>query len=144
MKSEDYIKERLEDQIQWYDIKSSKQKKYYYFLHGLQIVLSASIPVMIGFASKLKWILMIVSIIGGLITIIEGLTSMTKFHEKWIQYRQICEALKREKYMYKNAAGVYDDSNADLEKTLVQRCESIISSENTNWANLDNAERKNK
>lgn len=44
--------------------------------------------------------------------------------------------------MYENLAGVYDDQDIDLKKTLVKRCESIISNEVTNWANLDNVERK--
>lgn len=138
----EYIKDRLNSQIQWYDLKSKKQKLWYYCLHGLQISISSSIPVMVGFAGKLKWILVIVSVCGGLVTIIEGVTSMVQLHEKWIQYRQICESLKREKYMYENLAGVYDDQDIDLKKTLVKRCESIISNEVTNWANLDNVERK--
>lgn len=142
MQCTEYVKNRLNNQIEWYDLKSQKQKRWYYFLHGLQISFSSSIPVMVGLADKTQWILIVVSIVSGLVTMIEGLTYMAKFHEKWIQYRQICEALISEKYMYENSAGVYDDDTADLQKTLVQRCESIISSENTNWANLENAERK--
>lgn len=78
----EYIKDRLNSQIQWYDLKSKKQKLWYYCLHGLQISISSSIPVMVGFAGKLKWILVIVSVCGGLVTIIEGVTSMAQLHEK--------------------------------------------------------------
>lgn len=137
MKYEEYAKYRLDDQIDWYDKKSQFEKKWYYHIRTLQLVLSASIPILTGFVLDYHWILKIIAIIGALITVLEGVSSVKKYHEKWIQYRTISEALKKEKYTFSARAGVYDSENIDVLKTLVERCENIISSENINWANMD-------
>jgi hypothetical protein len=141
---ENYKNNRLEEQIKWYDKKSTCEKKIYYFLRLSQLILSALIPVLTGLVLKFHIFILIISFFGGAITVIEGIASFTKVHEKWIQYRQICELLKQEKFSFEASAGIYDDNSADVFKTLVQRCESIISSENINWANLDNAKKGRK
>lgn len=133
---EDYIQERLEDQIAWYDNKSISAQKYYKNLKRVVIVLSASIPLCVGFIPDHKVWATIVGVIGVIITGIEGWLSLTKYHENWIEYRSICETLRHEKYMYLTKTGVYD--NDDSFKLLVERVESIISRENLNWANLNN------
>lgn len=138
MDYEKYKRERLDEQINWYDKKSQLEKKWYYRIRTSQLMLSASIPVLTGFVLNYHWILKGIAIIGATITILEGISSVKKYHEKWIQYRTIAEALKKEKFTFSAHAGVYDSENIDTFKTLVERCESIISSENINWANMDN------
>ncbi|EPC32142.1 hypothetical protein Lpp120_1604 [Lacticaseibacillus paracasei subsp. paracasei Lpp120] len=46
--------------------------------------------------------------------------------------------------MFKMKSGVYDDSRSDIDKTFVERVETIISSENVNWANLNNNSKEGK
>ncbi|XRJ96217.1 DUF4231 domain-containing protein [Latilactobacillus sakei] len=133
-----YKDERLDDQINWYDKKSSYEKRRHYVIKILQVIFSTSIPVLTSFVIDFHWMLRIIGILGGLVTILEGISSVMKFHEKWIQYRTISESLKREKYMFEASAGVYDADNTHEFKTLVERCETIISSENINWANMGN------
>ncbi|WP_226639256.1 DUF4231 domain-containing protein [Priestia flexa] len=137
-----YIKERLDDQIDWYDKKSIKSQQHYKCLKGLEIALSALIPLLIGFIEDWKVWSTIIGVFGVLITGIEGWLSLTKCHENWIEYRSICETLKHEKYMYLTKTGVYDIEQPF--KTLVERVESIISKENVNWANLNNSESRGK
>lgn len=133
---ENYIQERLEDQIEWYDDKSTQCQKQFKRLKGTVIFLSASIPFFVGFISDLKFFEEIVSFIGVVIVVIEGWLSLTKYHENWIEYRSICETLRHEKYMYLTKTGVYETEQTF--KVLVERVESIISKENVNWANLNN------
>ncbi|MCP8849146.1 DUF4231 domain-containing protein [Latilactobacillus curvatus] len=133
-----YRDERLNNQIDWYDEKSGHEKKWYYAIKILQVIFSASIPVLTSFVIDFHWALRLIGVLGGLVTVLEGISSVMKFHEKWIQYRTISESLKREKYMFEASAGVYDAANTDEFKTLVERCETIISSENINWANMGN------
>ena len=138
MEYSEYEKKRLNNQINWYDQKSKTEKKWYYILKTIQIFLSGAIPVMAGNILKFNFLLLVISSFSALATLLEGVLSLCKFYEKWIQYRTIAEALKREKYMYLYSAGIYDSSNIDKLKTLVERCESLISSENINWANMSN------
>lgn len=139
-----YKKERLDDQISWYDNKSQFEKKHYYAIRTFQLIFSASIPVLTGLVLQYHFILTVIAILGALVTVLEGISSVKKYHEKWIQYRTIAEALKKEKYTFSVSAGVYDQKDTDDLKTLVERCESIISSENINWANMDNNKKERK
>lgn len=134
---ESYIQERLEDQITWYDKKSIQAQKRYKSLKGTVIFLAASIPLFIGFITEVKAWAIVVSVIGVVITGIEGWLGLAKYHENWIEYRSICETLRHEKYMYLTRTGVYE-TPTDPFKVLVERTESIISKENLNWANLNN------
>lgn len=133
---EQYVQERLEEQINWYDDKSIKCQKKFKLFKGTVIFLSASIPFLVGFISDMDFFEIVVSFIGVIIVVIEGWLGLAKYHENWIEYRNICETLRHEKYMYLTRTGVYDID--DPFKNLVERVESIISKENLNWANLNN------
>lgn len=144
MKPDEYIKNRLDEQISWYDDKSATQKKYFYIARTLTIVFSATIPVITALVLKYHFFLYVISILGAATGVIESLMSLTKLQEKWIEYRSITETLKHEKYMYECQAGVYHIQEDSQRFTiLVERVESIISQENINWANI-NSEEKNK
>ncbi len=74
-------------------------------------------------------------LIGVIITLLNFVLSLNKYHENWIQYRMTCELLKHERYLYRTGSGEYAQLDAAFQR-LVNRCESIISSENIDWAQL--------
>jgi len=49
---EEYLNERLDKQIQWYDHKSMEAQRYHKALKIIEMVLSASIPILIAFWKK--------------------------------------------------------------------------------------------
>jgi len=66
--------------------------------------------------------------------IITGLTQLEKYQENWIIYRTTNELLKKEKYSYENEAGDYTDlDESKRKKLLVERVESIVSSETSKY-----------
>ena len=79
----------------------------------------------------------------GAMLLCESFISISKHHDNWIDYRRTAESLKHEKYMFLTGTGVYKNEKDDF-SLLVERCETIISSENINWANLqtDTTQRK--
>lgn len=131
----DYFKERLDQQIEWYDKKSQSHQKSYKWAKRIEFVLAALIPLLSGFSKDLSFFSISVGILGAAITVIEGLLSMSKHHENWIEYRSICETLKQEKYTYLTRTGVYRTEYPFV--LLVERVENIISRENVNWANIN-------
>lgn len=133
----EYIKDRLDDQINWYDKKSATQKKWYYRSKAFTLVCTASIPVVSVAFRHNSFTVIITALIAAAATVTEGILTLTKWHEKWIAYRSNAEALKHEKYSYLTSSGVYTSLN-DIDKfhNLVNRTENIISNENTNWASL--------
>ena len=71
--------------------------------------------------------------------------SLFNHQKNWIEYRKTSELLKQEKFMYLFKSGVYRDEKYP-NITLVERCETMISNENINWANLqtNNDKKENK
>ncbi|MES9726404.1 DUF4231 domain-containing protein [Bacillus safensis] len=131
------MKDRLEDQIEWYDKKSMQHQKKYKNMKVVIIILAPAIPIL-SVLTKFNslYVTLLIATAGGIITILEGLLSLGKHQENYIEYRRICETLKHEKYQYYTKTGVY--SEGDTFKLLVERTESIISQENINWANMQN------
>lgn len=137
MQANEYIKNRLDDQINWYDKKSATQKKWYYLSKLITLICTASIPVISVAFRHQSFTVVITASIAAIATVTEGILTLTKWHEKWIAYRSNAEALKHEKFSYLTSSGPYSDmSEEERLHTLVDRTENIISNENTNWASL--------
>lgn len=138
MDEQEYIKNRLEDQIQWYSKKSSAAQEWYKSLKYLDNSL-ALIIVPLSYYSDACWWFKYAGIAAGIaIAFSNFLQSINKYHENWIQYRSTAELLKHEKYLYLTRSGGYQNSASPFNE-LVERCESIISSENIDWAQLHNS-----
>lgn len=133
MNQEEYFKNRLEDQINWYDKKSIKNQKLYKRLQFISFMAAAAIPFLSGYISEeSSSIQIIVGFLGFITAVITATLSLYKFQENWIEYRGICESLKHEKYLYLAKTSPYDVQ--DSFPLLVQRVEAMISKENANWA----------
>ena len=145
MKEQDYLDLRLEDQINWYDMKSKFNQKMYKRLVLIEIVFSVSIPFFASYANDENPVIkIIIGIIGVSIALIAGIMNLYKFHENWIGYRTTSETLKHEKYLFLTKSGFYKEieSKETPYNNLVKRIESIISKENTNWQQIINIKEK--
>lgn len=135
MDEQTYLKERLDNQINWYSSKSSEAQSWYKWLKFADNLLALLI-VPISYYSDSCWWFKYAGIVAGiLIALSNFLQSMNKYHENWIQYRSTAEILKHEKFLYLTRSGGYKNSSAPFNE-LVEHCESIISSENVDWAQL--------
>ena len=128
-KFEQYLKERYEYQVKWYDKRSSQNKRYSLGFQWTAIIISASIPVLVTLMPSWKWITIILSII---LAIATAALKTFKFEENWISYRTVAETLKKEKYYYDAEATEYTTVE-DKKRLFVERVEALISSENTLW-----------
>lgn len=139
MNQEEYLANRVDDQITWYDNKSQKAQRNYKRLKIMEMVCSASIPILVAFWNSLTFIPPIVALLGAIVTVLAGIHGLYNFHENWIEYRSTAEILKHEKFMYLTQSGIYKE-NENAFNQFVERVESIISHENTNWAQLNVSE----
>lgn len=134
MSPDEYVTERLDDQIGWYDRKSTRNKRCFYWFRAAEIIAATLVPFLTGYVSQdSPAVLTIIGALGVLIAVDAALTSLLQFQENWIEYRTTAESLKKEKYMFMTKVEPYDDED-DAFPTLVQRVETLISKENTNWA----------
>lgn len=125
---------RLEDQLQWYDNKSTYCQKWYKRLKFAQISLAVLIPILSHLNPVyVKWT---TSAAGALIAVLEGVQHMNQYSTLWVTYRATAERLKHEKYLFLSAAGPYKEL-AEPERLIVlaERVEEHVSTEHANWSN---------
>ncbi len=132
MTEEEYIDDRLNDQISWYGKKSQTNQKLFNRLRLLEIVAAAIIPFLAGIGSAIPYYSIIIGALGAMIAVSAGLSALYKYHENWIEYRTTSETLKHEKYLFQTKCSPYDNDDAFCK--LVQRVEGLISKENTQWS----------
>jgi hypothetical protein len=141
---DDYIQNRLDDQINWYETKAKLNKLRYRITEIIIIVAGALIPFInssvilfqIGNIPQ-HYLIFIASTLGFIITVVTGFSKMEKYFETWILYRTNAEVLKKEKFLYKNNAAQYAQlSQEDRDKTLVENIEFIVSSEITKYFSM--------
>jgi hypothetical protein len=127
-----YLEQRLDDQINWYDKKGQTNKWWFVRLSVAQVIAAAAIPFLAGYASESATIKVFVGFLGAVTAVLASVNGLLQFQKNWIDYRATCESLKKEKYLYLTKAEPYSDTNAFA--VLVQRVETLVSKENTGWA----------
>jgi hypothetical protein len=119
---------RLEDQINWYDKKSSYNQRVYKWIKVAQILSGALVPLSAGLGAPAY----ATGGLGVVIVALEGLQQLNQYQQLWITYRATCEALRHEKYLYLAGAGPY--GNADKPRPLLaERIEGLVSQEHAKW-----------
>lgn len=132
MDSSEYISNRVDPQINWYDEKCAKSQSIFKTLQITQASCAAAIPLISGFEIFSQQSPLAVGILGAAIAIISAWTSIGRHQELWAKYRATGELLKQEKYLYLTATEPYGTS---LDFNLfVQRIEKIILKENSAWS----------
>jgi hypothetical protein len=126
---QDVTLDHLQDQIEWYDLKSGSNQKAFKYLKVCTVAAAAIIPVL----AKLDGMSSVTAGLGVLIVILEGLQQLNQYHSNWIAYRSTCETLKHEKFLYLGRAGAYATVN-DPHALLAERIESLVSQEHAKWA----------
>lgn len=139
MGSSDSGYERLEEQIAWYDRKSGEAQLYFKLTKYFTIMAAAAIPVVALYDCK-----EIVAVLGSLIAVFEGASQLNQWQHNWITYRSTCEALRHEKFTYIERADPYDiEDDKGARKLLVERVESLISTEHSKWIAVQDDSAKN-
>lgn len=132
MTTEEYLKQRVDNQRSWYSKKSSVLKKRHYTIRVIVILISVILPFLTGIMSNNTPYIKIAIAAGSLmIAFFEGISALFKYQEQWLTYRNTSETLKREKLLFLTKSGPYKNSQAL--SLLVTRCEGIMSEENQTW-----------
>ena len=140
---QEYLNHRVEDQLSYYSAKSRQNKNNYLLLKISQLIAAALLPFFSIFLaqpdSNIKYV---VAFLGTLVTILEGVLAVGKYHEKWVTYRGTAETLKQEKFLFLMQAGSYAGPGA-IER-FVNRVEFVLGKENSGWQQMIVKENKEK
>ena len=137
MHDDEYIKERLDNQISWYDRKSSINQRKYKKYKRLEFIIAATIPVITTLTAIipndiLEKVLLMSAAFGGIILVVINKTlELEDYFKFWKEYRTTCEALQYERALYLTRSEPYDEEDAF--PLLVQKVESILSKETQRW-----------
>ncbi len=136
MNREEYISERLEREIDWYNRYSRLNRYIYKTLRILQIIAASLIPFLSALAFSTDYYRLSATIavgaLGVIVTIATGISSLGRHRENWIEYRRMRENLEREKFLYETEVGPY--AGKDRFDLLVQNVETLLAKENMNWS----------
>lgn len=132
-KQQRYLKNRLHDQIQWYDKKAKHNQKYYKVLSVISVIISSSIPILTLFEEK-PLVKILIAIAGSAVSVITYIININTFKDLWVQYRMNCEMLKSEASKFINKIPPYNSNNSDVAfDTLVSNCEQYFTKEFSTW-----------
>jgi len=131
MGAQQYLAERLDDQLGWYDRKSQWNQSWFKRLRLAEIVAAATIPFLSGMEGG-HLLLWVIGPLGMLVAVAAAAISLFKFQENWIQYRTTAEQLRHEKFLFLTNVAPYNAPGAFA--LLVERVENLISRENSLWA----------
>jgi hypothetical protein len=129
---EEYIEQRLSDQISWYDRKGCANQRWFKRLRFAEIVAAATIPFLSGFAGDSLPIKIAIGALGVVVAVIAAVLGLLHLQERWIEYRSTSESLRKEKFLFLTQTDPYDKDDAF--HLLVQRVEALLSKETTDWA----------
>ncbi|MCC6462911.1 MAG: DUF4231 domain-containing protein [Saprospiraceae bacterium] len=135
-----FLINRLGDQILWYDNKSRNFKRRWERYRKVIIILSASIPFLVGLIGEKSmegapafWLKMFIGLSGVLIAVLEGFNSLLKNQDLYVEYRATAEQLRQEFSYFLGQAGDYSDGGDAAYSKLVAKAETILASQNNRW-----------
>jgi hypothetical protein len=78
------------------------------------LLAGAAIPVVnVWVVKDPYWAGVLSDVLGGVVVVATSVAKLFKFHENWLQYRTLVEALEREKKLYSEGAGEYAEADED-------------------------------
>ncbi len=143
-----YLKERVEDQLSYYEKAANKAKRAYTRIQITIIVLGLLVPVVVNIPSE--WgnginldipIRIAVTIMSLALAILNGILNFRKYGDLWLSYRMTEELLKHEKFLYLTRAGKYSEAETAYSE-FAQSIESILSAEHNKFRSLIEDEKR--
>ena len=140
MGPQEYLQERVEQQLAWYGKKSAGNKSRYQILRLLQISLGILVSAGGVYADAIPHGAWLLSGFGVLISLSAAWETVFDHQNNWVRYRRIKEELKREKILYATASGPYRREAAQIDGAeasftlFVERVEGLLSEEVEQWS----------
>lgn len=131
---EDYLKNRYNDQLNYYEKASAKNKKKYKNFQWILIILSTLTTILAALPRSDKFDMQyLVVATSGLVAILTSGLKTFQYQELWVNYRSTIEQLKPEIYYYNFNVGDYAQEGIDKESIFVSRVEQILNKEHDVW-----------
>jgi len=127
--AKNYLEERLQPQLAWYERRAQTAKRWSVGLISTQLVMTTSIPVANTLAGNSTVASTILAALAALAT---GLQQMGKFHENWVRYRTAASSLDAIQLRYNLGLSPFDGDNRH--SRLIAEGEGAMSQEGMQWS----------
>ncbi|VAW96272.1 hypothetical protein MNBD_GAMMA22-1274 [hydrothermal vent metagenome] len=135
MSVEEYIAERVNPFLEWYDKKAKRFKRFYLWMRSITVLGGAIVPVLINL--QIKNIEIATTLISVLVIVFISLESVFHFREQWKNYRSTYQQISSEYFNFVTADGIYRElDNQEAFLNFVERVENAISAESTTTLNV--------
>jgi hypothetical protein len=156
----DYMQERVDGQIAYFNRKSSNSQSQYKKINRIEFYLASSIPVLVSLSTmeiakkavfghiqdaevNLDLIFQIIAAIAGIVmAILNKLMDLENYLDLWKTNRANCEAIEHERYMFLTRTGDYDAPEPTAFAKFVDKIESIINNDVQKWKQKDKVEQQ--
>jgi hypothetical protein len=128
---QNYIDERLNDQLRYYDKVANRAKSRYLWARSISVVAGALVPVFVNL--DFPYVDVITTLLSVLVVLIVSLEGVFHFREQWTNSRSTSESLRKEYFAFVSAEGRYAETGsnpAEAFRAFVGRVEAMIESEN--------------
>ena len=138
MTPEQYIQERVQDQLNYYQKAANRMKQIHLWVQSSIIVLGILVPVLVNLdeatlASRPKTI--VITLVSLVLAALTGISNFRKYGDLWLAYRTTEELLKKELFLFRTGAGPYAESGSAF-SAFVEKIESMISAEHERFRSL--------
>jgi hypothetical protein len=140
-----YLKERVEKQIEYHARMAAENRRRFRRLATLSMAATTLTPLLVAIDiilspptrhEPVQLVFGVLPIMVGVVAAVATASlSMFKHKEGWLLHRSICEALRRECYLFRNSAGRYAGST-DPHALFVTRAEELMEAEGKQWEHL--------
>ncbi len=135
MEIKDYIDQRIQEQITWFERESTRNRHCYHFTKVLLTVTAAITPALASFIKDSTSVQIVVGIVSALTAILANINGIFNFRDKYITFRDAAEYIKSETLLFETGAGKY--KNAEHSSSLfVDTIEQYIINLNSNWKKM--------
>ena len=126
----EYIDQRLNQALSWYDAKSVTCKNKYLRMRAFSVVGAALVPVLVNV--EFPYVDPIATATCIVVVLLVSLESVFHYRDQWVNYRSTEQYLRKEYFLFTAKEGIYADLNADEDafRTFVERVEQAIDVEN--------------
>ena len=128
---QDYIDNRLKDQLDWYRTKAGQAKQRHTLLASVQFATTAAVPVLNAFGAQDHAYIYAASISAAIAAISMGFLALGNHQQNWLRYRQAANSLETIFWLYKNGARPFD--TAERDRRLVEHAEDVMAQESGQW-----------
>jgi hypothetical protein len=140
LEPEDYLRERVDEQIQWMADKAQYNKSNHRVLRLVQISLGVLVTATGPYTTVLHYGPQITTVLGAIISLSAAWEAVNDYQNNWIRYRRTLEDLERERLLYQTSSGPYRQAMAASSEEeaaftlFVTRVESLLGQELDSWS----------